>query len=90
MPQAGDAVANRADAEDKIVRAERRHLQGIARRVIPRRRNRLNRAPSRAISFPATYTSRASSFLMNQNHQIGAASGGNQPQIVTLQTDRRV
>ena len=42
MPQAGDAVANRADAEDKIVRAERRHLQGIARRGnTRRRRNRL-------------------------------------------------
>ena len=65
MSQAGNAVDNTGDPQHKILGIQRRQLQRITRRS-----DALcgwSSAPSRATSFPATYTFRASSLSSESN-----------------------
>ena len=92
MAQAGDAVANALDAQDKVIGGEGGYLQGIARRRHARRRgDRLQQAAGMGQPFPANVDFAGRQFLQGiKHHQVGASPGGNQPEIVALQANSGV
>ena len=92
MAQAGDAVTNALDAQNKVIGAEGGDLQSIARRRDARGgRDRCQQVARAGQQLTAYVDFAGHQFLQGiKHHQIGAPPGGNQPKIVALQANSGV